>query len=337
MSEPVYEVKWERLPDMPCGKWEPASIAINDKLYVHGGYESEIITRKKLHVFDPSAGTHGSWTRLQDMPSATNHVNLAPDETGFWYAGGMKDMDRPAGKKPDHIIAETWHFDIQEDRYTAGPLLPGRRAGGGLARLGDNLHYISGLMEDRDTDSPDHWVLDVAEWRATGNGVWRNLAPLPLARNQLSVAVLNDKIYVVAGQLNHDSQQIDQDGVDIYDPASDTWADGPSLPYGHSHSEGATFVHDNRIWMVAGHTTPHGGKKGFCGNVVSLGEGEEWELTCKAPKPMSSPASKVIKGRLYVAGGWDGRMTEETPDRNYWADRQISSPEVWVTDLPDRT
>tara|TARA_Y100001934_G_C11723901_1_gene482572 strand:- start:13 stop:495 length:483 start_codon:yes stop_codon:yes gene_type:complete len=159
---------------------------------------------------------------------------------------------------------------------------------------------------------------------------------LPLARNQLSVAVLNDKIYVVAGQLNHDSQQIDQDRVDIYDPASDTWADGPSLPYGHSHSEGATFVHDNRIWMVAGHTTPQGGKKGFCGNVVSLGEGEEWELTCKAPKPMSSPASKVIKGRLYVAGGWDGRMTEETPDRNYWADRQISSPEVWVTDLPDR-
>ena len=37
MSEPVYEVKWERLPDMPCGKWEPASIAIDDKLYVHGG------------------------------------------------------------------------------------------------------------------------------------------------------------------------------------------------------------------------------------------------------------------------------------------------------------
>jgi hypothetical protein len=37
--------------------------------------------------------------------------------------------------------------------------------------------------------------------------------------------------------------------------------DGPALPYGHSHSEGATFVHNDRIWMVAGHTTPEGEKK----------------------------------------------------------------------------
>ena len=75
----------------------------------------------------------------------------------------------------------------------------------------------------------------------------------------------------------------------------------------------------------------------MCGNVVSLGEGEEWELSFKAPRPMSSPASKVIGTRIYVAGGWDGRMTEETPERNYWADRQLSSPEVWVADLPERS
>jgi N-acetylneuraminic acid mutarotase len=335
MNESVYDLIWERLADMPVGKWEPASTVIDEKMYVLGGYESFIKSGKKLHVFDPAAGTHGTWSRLQDLPSAITHVNLVPDATGFWFAGGMKDMCR-ASEIQDHIIAETWHFDLEQDRYTAGPLLPGTRAGGGLVRVGDNLHYISGLMGDRDTDSPDHWVLDLAEWRATGTGTWQNRAPLPLPRNQLSVAVLDSKIYAIAGQLNHDSQQLDQPRVDIYDSNSDSWMDGPALPYGHSHSEGATFVHNDRIWMVAGHTTPEGEKKGMCGNILTLGVGEDWELTCKAPRAMSSPAARVINDKLYIAGGWDGRMSEAKPEREYWALRQMSSPEVWVADLPVR-
>lgn len=318
MTDPAHEVNWEQLPDMPAGKWEPASLVIDDKLYVLGGYEDGIMSSRRLDLFDPA---DKSWTQLQDLPSKVGHVNLVPGDTGFWFAGGMKDKVHPA---KDHIIAEVWHFDPDLDRYTAGPLLPGRRAGGGLERIGDHLHYISGLMEDRDTDSPDHWVFDLAAWGATGSAKWLPAAPLPTPRNQLSVAVLNGQIYAIGGQLNHDSQQIDQSRVDIYDPASDTWSEGPSLPVPHSHSEGATFVHDDRIWMVGGHSTPVGGSKGFCSNVLSLREGSEWELTCLLPKPISSPAAAIINDRLYVMGGWDGRMDENR--------KWLSSPEVWVAD-----
>ena len=79
--------------------------------------------------------------------------------------------------------------------------------------------------------------------------------------------------------------------------------------------------------MVGGHSTPVGGKKGFSADVVSLTEGSEWELACQLPKPVSSPAAAIIDDRLYVAGGWDGRMDE---DKNW-----LSSPEVWVTDVTD--
>ena len=321
MTEPAYEVNWERLPDMPVAKWEPASLVMDNKLYVSGGYGDYIKSSKVLDVFDPA---DGSWTRLQDLPSAVSHVNLVPGLTGFWFAGGMKD--KITQKEKDHIIAETWHFDPVLDRYTAGPLLPGRRGGGGLERVGDKLHYISGLMEDRDTDSPDHFVFDLTAWAETGSCEWQKAAPLKVPRNQLSVAALNGKIYAIGGQFNHDLQQIDQALVDIYDPASDTWSEGPALPYGHSHSEGATFVHNGRIWMVGGHTTPEGGKKGFCGNVLSLAEGGEWDVSFTLPKPISSPAAAIIDERMYVIGGWDGRMAEDK--------RWLSSPEVWVTDVP---
>jgi len=320
MTDPVHEVKWEQLPNMPVAKWEPASLLIDDKLYVLGGYENYVISSRRLHVFDPA---DGSWTQLQDCPSKISHVNLVKGDTGFWFAGGMKD--RPDRKTKDHIVAEVWHFDPELDRYTAAPLLPGPRGGGALERVGDHLHYVSGLMEDRDTDSPDHWTFDLATWSATGSAEWLPAAPLPAPRNQLSVAVVNDKIYAIGGQFNHDSQQLDQARTDIYDPASDTWSDGPRLPVPHSHSEGATFVNKGRIWMVGGHATPEGGSKGFYDGVLTLVEGGEWELTCRLPKPISSPAAAIINEQLYVAGGWDGRMDED----KQW----LSSPEVWVTDV----
>lgn len=321
MNQPVHDVKWEQLTDMPVAKWEPASLVLDNKLYVLGGYENYIVSSRRLHVFDPVDGT---WTELQNTPSKISHVNLVPGDTGFWYAGGMKD--KPAAAIKDHIISEVWHFDPDLDRYSAAPLLPEPRGGGALERLGDRLHYVSGLMVDRDTDSPDHFVFDLAAWSATGTASWTKAAPLPVPRNQHSVAVLNNKLYIIGGQFNHDSQQLDQTRVDIYDPEADSWSEGPALPVAHSHSEGATFVCKNRIWMIGGHSTPEGGKKGFCRNVVTLEEGSEWEVTCHLPKPISSPAAAIIDDRLYVAGGWDGRVAEDK--------RWLSSPEVWVTDVP---
>ena len=84
MTEPMHEMNWDQLPDMPVAKWEPASLVLDDKLYVSGGYGDRIMSSKKIHVFDPADGT---WTELQDLPSAISHVNLVPDGMGFWFAG----------------------------------------------------------------------------------------------------------------------------------------------------------------------------------------------------------------------------------------------------------
>ena len=65
------------------------------------------MSSKRLHVFDPETEI---WTQLQDLPSALSHINLVPGESGFWFAGGMKDKVHP-GK--DHIIAEVWHYNIE--------------------------------------------------------------------------------------------------------------------------------------------------------------------------------------------------------------------------------
>lgn len=303
---------WRQLPDMPVEKWEAATFVLDEKIHVFGGYTTRVKSSRICHHFDPATTT---WTRMQDLPSAISHVNTVLEGKRVWFAGGFKD-----GYK-DHIIAEVWNYDAALDRFTAAPLLPQKRGGGGLALIGRQLHFIGGLKEDRDTDSGDHWVLDLDEY-ARGTAQWRaEAAPMPVPRNQFSTIVFEDKIYLIGGQFHHDSAQLDQAMVDIYDPGTDTWSSGPDLPKGHSHSEGGTFVHEGRIFMVGGHTTPKGGRKSIDPDILTLTPGAtSWELVGKLPVPLSSPAARIVGGKFYVAGGsLDGRSVQ---------------PKVWVADAP---
>jgi N-acetylneuraminic acid mutarotase len=292
------ETAWQQLPDMPVGKWEPASVMVDDKLYLFGGYKKNkpsVKSTKSVFVFDPK---DTSWSQLQDMPSSLTHFNLVLDGRKIWYAGGFKD-----GYK-GHAIAEVWNYDLDLDRFTAAPLLPEVRGGGGLALIGRNLHFISGITVDRLTDAVDHWVLDLDAWEK-GDAQWENLAPIPVGRNQFSMMALEGKIYAIGGQFGHDAGQIDQARVDIYDPKTDTWSEGPPLPKGHSHAEGSTFVHDGRIYMAGGHTTPEGGRKEIDPDILALAPGGQWELVGKLPHPLSSPAAAIIQGKFYLAGGYN--------------------------------
>jgi N-acetylneuraminic acid mutarotase len=285
--------EWQALPDMPVGKWEPGTVVLDEKLYIFGGYSFGVVSSKRSEIFDPK---DGSWTLIQELPSAITHMNTVLDGRTVWFAGGFKD-----GYK-GHAIAEVWSYDVDQDRYTAAPLLPQARAGGGLAIVGRKMHYFGGLMTDRDTDSSDHWVLDLDEW-TTGPAVWTNAAPMPVPRNQFSTVVFNGKIYAIGGQFHHDSMQLDQPRTDIYDPQNDSWSSGPDLPKGHSHAEGSTFVHNDQIYMLGGHTTPTGGSKSQDPDILRLAEGGRWQKIGELPTPLSSPAGAIIGDKLFVAGG----------------------------------
>ena len=289
--------EWEKLPDMPVERWEPGTVVLDGKLYLFGGYTEGVRSSRIANVFDPR---DGSWTRMQDLPSAITHMNMVLDGRTIWFAGGFKDGYR------GHAIAEVWSYDIDADRYTAAPLLPETRGGGGLALAGRKLHYMGGVEADRDTDSPDHWVLELDEW-AQGNARWTPAAPMPVPRNQFSCVTFDGKIYAIGGQFHHDSEQLDQARVDVYDPATDTWTSGPPLPKGHSHAEGSTFVHDGRIYMAGGHTTAPGESKQVDADILALAPGGAWEVVGTLPMPLSSPAAAIIDGRFYVAGGSPGQ------------------------------
>lgn len=306
----VMAQEWTKLPNMPVEKWEPGTVVLDGKLYLFGGYTSGVVSSKISNVYDPA---DGSWMRIQELPSAITHMNMVLDGRTVWFAGGYKD-----GYK-GHTIAEVWSYDVDLDRYTAAPLLPATRGGGGLAVIGRRLHYMGGVEADRDTDSSDHWVLDLDAW-ADGRAEWQDAAPMPVPRNQFSCVAVGGKIYAIGGQFHHDSMQLDQARVDIYDPVTDSWSGGPSLPKGHSHAEGATFVHSGRIYMAGGHTTAPGASKEVDPDILTLVPGGTWEKVGTLPMPLSSPAAAIIEGKFYVAGGSPGRSAVQA--------------DMWVSGVP---
>ena len=83
------------------------------------------------------------------------HLNPAIGGNTIWFAGGFK------GKHPGPVTAEVWKYNVAADRWTEGPPLPERRAGGGLAVVGRTLHYVGGYKFDRDTNAGDHWSLSL--------------------------------------------------------------------------------------------------------------------------------------------------------------------------------
>ena len=284
--------EWSQLPGMPVPRWEAGTVILDDKLFVFGGYEYPTKSTKRVDVFDPR---DGSWQRRSDLPSSLTHMNTVVDGRSVWFAGGFKD-----GYK-GHAIDEVWRYDVDADTYTAGPSLPAPRGGGGLALVGRRLHYVGGLLPDRVTDSPDHWVLDL-EKLASGEANWTAAAPLPAPRNQFGAIALQGKVYVLGGQFGHDRGQDDQARVDIYDPSTDAWTRGDDLPGPHSHAEGSTFLIGERIVTMGGMTRKNGRRR-IDDEIWTFTPSEGWRVAGPLPAALSSPVAAVIGGRLYLGGG----------------------------------
>ena len=295
---------WQPLAKMPQARFEMGSAVVGDTLYVFGGYNFGPKSSSEVWAFDLA---RNEWRRLKDMPSAITHMNPVLDGRSIWIAGGFKDG------YPGKAIDEVCEYDVDKNTFVAAPALPEPRAGGGLALVGRRLHYIGGLLRDRDTDSADHWVLDLD---GTGDSArWQSAASMPAPRNQFGTVTYKGKIYIIGGQFHHDSRMgkpaLDQKRVDIYDPATDSWSPGPELPRPHSHAENSTFLHDGRIFVIGGRSVNR-----LMSAIWFLSTDGKWSELGKLPNSIIAPAVSIINGRLLVAGG---SLNGAQPQPRVWA------------------
>ena len=295
-------LSWATRAAAPTPLYEAQGAVVGAKLYVLGGFDQisggKPLATARAQVYDPA---NNSWTRLRDMPEPLTHAGVAADGQTVYVAGGFIG-DHP-GPQTDHV----WKYDVQHDAWTPGPPLPAARGGGALVLLGGELHFFGGTERDPDElhtyrqDFGDHWVLPLS------GGGWRSAAPLPNPRNHISGAALGGKIYAVGGQHLGDEAAGNQSEVDVYDPATDSWAKGADLPLPLGHAGASTVVWNGRLVVAGGVTQNPGAAMGAkVANVSEYDPGTGlWTALTPLPAPRQSPVAGVIGGQLVVTTGAD--------------------------------
>jgi len=80
---------------------------------------------------------------------------------------------------------------------------------------------------------------------------WQTRAPMPEPRQMLAAARGADgKIYVIGGVLSYSGME-KKATVDVYDPATDTWSEGPELHMAR-HGHTAVSTPDGKIYVIGG-------------------------------------------------------------------------------------
>ncbi len=338
--------KWRKRPALPEHLPLPGTrgglraIALDDGIHVIGGtiFFSGFgnIASMAHDVYDPKSN---SWTSRAPVPDTlTSSSALVVVDGKIYMIGGSQGyLSRVYDPSQD-----TWE-------YRANPPGDGYREGHVAAAVGGKIYVIGGANPDyypgypirsydpaSDTWSPPLGSIPIGRFSQAGAAIgdeiyvvgtgselqiynpatntWRRGADLPTATRVPSVAVFEGKLYVLGGA----SRDIfaggsgDLNAVQIYDPATDTWATGPSMPTRRGWSGAA--VSAGKLYVFGG----------FDAGNVSTAANEELTLAFEGPPTFPGPSGDFSQLVLNADGSFTRRLPQGV-DVNFDAEGRETS------------
>lgn len=129
-------------------------------------------------------------------------------------------------------------------------------------------------------------------------GTWTSLAPMPTARQEVAVAALDGKVFVIGG-FGPDAEPVGT--VEVYDPATDRWTRRAPLPAPSHHA--AVAVALGRLFVIGGYT---GGRVAWTPQSTVYeydAARDSWATRAPLPTPRGALAAAAVGGRIHVVGG----------------------------------
>lgn len=217
-----------------------------------------------------------------------------------------------AGCSPRAAVAELPEGGGRWEMLPAGEL-PTLRHENGYVRVGSRFYLIGGRGE-----KPVE-IFDPA------TGEWSTGAVPPVEMHHFQAVELDGRIYVVGALTGGWPTEPPLPEVYVYDPATDRWSTGPTIPADRRRGAAGAVVHDGEIYVVAGIQNGH-----TDGHVTWLDAFDprtgEWRRLPDAPRARDHFHAAVIDGTLYAAGG---RLSSAVAGEGF----THTIPEVDVFDL----
>jgi N-acetylneuraminic acid mutarotase len=123
---------------------------------------------------------------------------------------------------------------------------------------------------------------------------WTTKSPMPTARYDLVVGVVNEKIYAIGGTQFSNGQFLHLETVEEYDPATDTWTAKSPMPIPRDRAVAA--VVDGRIYVIGGFASPNHAVQQYDPAT------DTWQMKNPSPDSVGAAAAGV-DGKIYVFDG----------------------------------
>jgi N-acetylneuraminic acid mutarotase len=160
-----------------------------------------------------------------------------------------------------------------------------------IARAGLAAVVVLAGCLGRTTDSPA--PIDILS-----PGTWTALSPMPSARQEVAVAELNGRVFVIGG-FGSGAEAVAT--VEVYDPGADRWETRAPLPAATHHA--AAAVVDGRLFVAGG----YGGGRLSRTPLRIVYEFEEarnsWATRAPLRLPRGGLAMVALGNRLHAVGG----------------------------------
>jgi N-acetylneuraminic acid mutarotase len=212
---------WSDLPNVPEMQDGSAAVAGFNKLgqrvvYLIGGY-AEYLSANEVYFPD-----YDVWDTRAVMPTPRSGLAVAAPGNGRIYAVGGT-----AGNNQSLAVNE--EYDPFSDTWTGRAPMPTPRRYSAAAAAGGKLYVIGGVLSGT--------ILASNEEYNPATNTWATKASMPTPRFLLATASVGGKIYAFGGATalfadltGSHGLTIYLDDVEIYDPATDKWTTGKSMP-----------------------------------------------------------------------------------------------------------
>ncbi|RNC90255.1 MAG: PKD domain-containing protein [Allomuricauda sp.] len=158
-------------------------------------------------------------------------------------------------------------------------------------------YSVTITVDDSDADTTDVVTTDFEWTLSNGSCSWTDLTPAPVAKFESRAEIVDTKIYIMGGWVPN---LIATGDTEIYEPQSDTWSTGASMPVPTTHVGSVAVGTD--IWFIGGFT---GNNPGVATDAVYIYDtkADNWTSGPSLPSAVGSGAAAFLDNKIHFIGG----------------------------------
>ena len=268
--------------------------------------------------YDPETD---NWTAILPLPIYNSWATVVACQNKIYVIGGWADH-------PTQV------YDPATDTWENKTSLPSTRGAIRANVVEGKIYLIAGAIPAPPQVISTSSETDVYD---PASDSWSTMAPIPTPVMGYASAVLDGKIYIIGGGTAASFRQNASTLVQIFDPKTNQWTNGTSIPIGVCYAEASLttgLLAPKRVYVVGGllnYGGPYLGTASLANQVYDP-ETQTWSVAASIPNNRWYFSLVNVDDALYAVGGTNSSVQSRNliPEKEAIAATQVQANERYI-------